>query len=282
MLEEAGVHVAYGVMGLKTHCKCSLVVRREGSALRSYAHLGTGNYHPRTAQLYTDLGLLTCDPAITGDVADLFNVLTGHSRHDTYRELVVAPTAMRDRFEALIRSEIEAAAAGRPARIIAKMNSMEDRRITDLLYEASCAGVPITLYVRGFCCLRPGVVGMSENIRVVSILGRFLEHSRFFHFAQGERDPAAGLWLVGSADWMYRNLNTRVEAAFPIKDEHARRRLARVVEIMEADRLRAWDMRADGAYERREPPEDADPLSPAAIGTFGALMREANPAFIPV
>ncbi|MDX9910716.1 MAG: polyphosphate kinase 1 [Phycisphaerales bacterium] len=281
-LEEAGVHVAYGVMGLKTHCKCSLVVRREGQGLRSYAHLGTGNYHPRTAQLYTDLGLLTCDPAITGDVADLFNVLTGHSRHDTYRELVVAPHSMRDRFEALIREEIDAAKAGRPARIIAKMNAMEDQRITDLLYEASNAGVPITLFVRGFCCLRPGMRGMSENIRVVSILGRFLEHSRFFHFARGESDPARGLWLVGSADWMYRNLNTRVEAAFPIRDEHARRRLVRIVEIMEEDQLRAWDMRPDGTYVRREPPEDADPMSPAAIGTFATLMREANPAFTPV
>lgn len=275
-LEKHGVHVAYGVVGFKTHCKCSLVVRRDPDGLRSYAHLGTGNYNPRTAQLYTDVSLLTCDPALTQDVVDLFNLLTGRSLKQGYRELIVAPYAMRPRLMELIEHEIEMARAGRGGRIIAKMNSLEDFAVTDKLYEASAAGVEILLYVRGFCCLRPGVAGLSENIRVVSVVGRFLEHSRIFHFGRGESNPLDGYWYIGSADWMYRNLNNRVEVVTPIYDREARKRLKRIFDVMARDRRRAWDMQPDGSYVKRTPPQDAAPDSPEALGTFLTLMAEAQ------
>ncbi|MFM9995147.1 MAG: polyphosphate kinase 1 [Phycisphaerales bacterium] len=275
-LEKAGVHVAYGVVGLKTHCKVSLVVRRESGGLRTYAHVGTGNYNPSTAQLYTDLGLLTCDRAITDDAINLFNFLTGRSLQREYRELLVAPFTMRESFTRLIEREIAHKRAGRPARIIAKMNALEDLKITEKLYEASAAGIPVTLIVRGFCCLRPGVPGISENIRVMSVVGRFLEHSRLFHFADGKEDPLHGDWYIGSADWMYRNLSARVEAATPVKDPDARRKLMRLVGIMLADRVNAWDLAPNGTYSLRTPPPDADPVSPAALGTFGALMLDAQ------
>jgi polyphosphate kinase len=275
MLEKAGVHVAYGVVGLKTHCKCSLVVRREGHGLRAYAHLGTGNYHPSTAQLYTDVGLLTSDEKITEDVVSLFNFLTGRSLKREYNELLVAPFTMRDRFLALIDQETDNAHAGKPARIVAKMNALEDLPVTERLYEASRAGVKVTLIVRGFCCLRPGVPGLSENIRVISVVGRFLEHSRIFHFAQGAADPAQGAWFISSADWMYRNLSGRVEVAVPVKDESARQRLARILEIMLQDHRCAWDLAPDGHYNRRTTAADTDPDSPQALGTFQALMRES-------
>jgi polyphosphate kinase len=276
MLEKHGVHVAYGVVGLKTHCKCSLVVRREGQGLRCYAHVGTGNYNPATAQLYTDLGLLTCNPRITEDVVGLFNLLTGRSAQTEYNELLIAPTTMRERFNALIDNEIEHARAGRPARIFAKFNSLEDINITERLYRASQAGVKIELVVRGFCCLRPGVPGMSENIRVWSVVGRFLEHSRVFHFADGQADPVDGKWYFGSADWMYRNLNDRVEAVCPAYDRSARERLCRLREILLRDRKRAWDLRPNGSYLLRTPPEGADEESPEAGGTFRHLMHLAR------
>ena len=275
-LEKHGVHVAYGVVGLKTHCKCSLVVRREPEGLRSYAHFGTGNYNPATAQLYTDLGLLTCNPAITDDAVTLFNFLTGRAAHHNYRELLVAPAAMRERFSLLIDNEIGHARAGRPARIFAKMNALEDIQITDRLYAASQAGVKVTLVVRGFCCLRPGVPGLSDNIRVISVVGRFLEHSRLFHFAQGHQDPLKGAWYIASADWMYRNLNNRVEAAIPVHDHHARARLLELRDILLSDQRRAWDLNPDGSYTLRTPPPDAPPHSSAAVGTFFALMHRAR------
>ncbi|GIW73588.1 MAG: polyphosphate kinase [Phycisphaerales bacterium] len=268
-LEHAGVHVAYGIVGLKTHAKCSLVVRRERDGLRAYAHVGTGNYHPHTAQLYTDLSLLTCDPRITGEVAELFNAMTGFSLKGDYEHLLVAPTNMRQRFEELIDNEIHNARAGRPAAIFAKLNSLEDRKITQRLYQASQAGVRIDLCVRGFCCLRPGVPGLSENIRVVSVVGRFLEHSRIYHFADGHSDPHKGRWFIGSADWMYRNLNNRLEAVCPIDDPAAR---ARLVEIMHAnlnDQRYAWDLTPDGTYVRR---------TGGGPGTFATLMRSAQKA----
>ncbi|NRA56663.1 MAG: polyphosphate kinase 1 [Phycisphaerales bacterium] len=266
-LEHAGVHVAYGIVGLKTHAKCSLVVRREKGGLRTYAHLGTGNYHPHTAQLYTDLSLLTCDPRITGEVAELFNAMTGFSLKADYEHLLVAPTTMRPSFERLIDAEIEHAKAGRPARIFAKLNSMEDRKITAKLYEASQAGVQIDLCVRGFCCLRPGVPGLSENIRVVSVVGRFLEHSRIFHFSDGHEDPLAGHWFMGSADWMYRNLNNRLESICPIYDEAARGRLAEIMLANLHDHDYAWDLGPDGDYQRRPR---------TGVGTFERLMRSAE------
>lgn len=277
-LERAGVHVAYGVVGLKTHCKCSLVVRKESvdrrDALRCYAHLGTGNYHPKTAQLYTDLGLLTTNPELTDDVVSLFNVLTGRARPDSYKRLVVAPEMMRDRFLKLIEGEIEIAQAGGRGRIIAKMNALEDRRISERLYHASSAGVQIDLIVRGFCCLRPGVPGLSDNIRVRSVIGRFLEHSRIFYFGKGADDPIAGWFGFGSADWMYRNLSDRVEAVCPVYASDARARLWRILEIMLQDCSQAWELGPDGVYREPIPSPDAKPDSPEVLGTFATLMRE--------
>jgi len=278
-LEHAGVHVAYGVLGLKTHCKCSLVIRREqgeGEAgIRAYAHVGTGNYHPKTAQQYTDLGLLTADPAVTGDVVRIFNSLTGHASEQQYESLVVAPHAMRPWFETAIDREIGHARAGRPARIFAKMNQLEDRAITRRLYEASAAGVEVRLVVRGFCCLRPGIPGLSDNIRVRSVIGRFLEHSRIFHFADGNPDPLEGVFLIGSADWMYRNLSARVEAATPIRDRSARERLWRILDVMWRDRFNAWEVTGDGGHRRLQPDPDAEPDTPEASGTFASLMADA-------
>ncbi len=276
MLEKAGVHVAYGVVGLKTHCKTSLVVRREAGGLRSYAHVGTGNYNPSTAQLYTDLGLLTCDRAITDDVVNLFNFLTGRSLKREYDQLMVAPFSMRDGYSKLIDREIELARSGVGGRIIAKMNSLEDKKITEKLYEASKAGVKITLIVRGFCCLRPGVPGLSENINIISIVGRFLEHSRLFFFGNGAKDPVEGTWYISSADWMYRNLSTRVEAAVPVKDRGARQQLQRLVDIMLADRRAAWELNPDGSYTRRKPDTKAAADSVESLGTFHTLMKEAS------
>ncbi len=278
-LEKHGVHVAYGVIGYKTHCKCSLVVRKEHDGLRSYAHIGTGNYNPQTAQLYTDLGLLTCDPRITRDVVTLFNELTGltHERH--YDELIIAPFELRKRLYDYIDREIEIAQGGGNGRIVAKMNSLEDVRITNKLYEASQAGVQIDLIVRGFCCLRPGVPGLSDNIRVTSIIGRFLEHSRIFHFGNAKPDLVDGVWLIGSADWMYRNLNNRVEAFTPVHDLKARQRLARIIDVHLRDHARAWELDPDGTYHRREPGPDDMPDTPETLGSFVALMRDANPAF---
>lgn len=275
-LEKAGVHVAYGVAGLKTHCKTSLVVRHERTGLRCYAHLGTGNYHPKTAQLYTDVGLFTCDPEITSDLVTLFNYLTGISAPQNYAHLLVAPFTMRARFNYLIDREMEYARRGQPCGITAKINAMEDREVAEKLYQASRAGVPITLIVRGFCCLRPGVQGLSENIRVVSVIGRFLEHSRIFHFQSGVADPLDGEWLISSADWMYRNLSNRVEVAVPIRDRDARRKLHRIFEVALQDQRNAWDLQPDGTYMLRKASEDAEPDSPQASGTFNTLMWEAG------
>lgn len=278
-LEAAGVHVAYGVVGLKTHCKCSVVVRRERLdgqwGIRTYCHLGTGNYHPKTAQLYTDLGLLTCDPDITADATHLFNALTGHSADQDYERLIVAPRHMRDRFIAMIDREIDHAREGRPARILAKMNSLEDREITEALYRASAAGVRIDLIVRGFCCLRPGVPGMSDNITLRSVIGRFLEHSRVYAFANGADATRDYEYYIGSADWMYRNLSARVEAITPVADPDARARLAQLFDVCLRDRRNAWLIEPDGQSRRLTPPEDAAPDTPETLGTFASLMRIA-------
>lgn len=283
-LEKAGVHVAYGVIGLKTHCKAALVVRKEPDGLRCYAHLGTGNYNPSTANLYTDLGLLTCDPDITSDVADLFNLLTGRSKKTDYKRLLVAPATMKPRFIDMVNREIALAKAHAKGespvggRIIAKMNALEDRDVTAALYEASNAGVKIDLFVRGFCCLRPGVAGLSENITVTSIVGRFLEHSRVFCFGNGQTNLADFEWYIGSADWMYRNLRQRVEAVCPITDPAARARLARMIEVMKSDRRFAWELRADGKYIPKQPSEkdlQGPGDTPAMLGTFETLMRDA-------
>lgn len=252
-LEKAGVHVVYGILGLKTHTKSALVVRKESDGLRCYAHIGTGNYHAETSKLYTDFGLFTCKPEITHDLIELFHYITGRSLKRDYQKLLVAPVNMSDKFLEMIETEIENHASGKPARIIAKMNSLEDQIICNALYRASQAGVPIDLIVRGFCCLRPGVPGLSENIRVISIIGRFLEHSRLFYFCNGSEDPNDGQFFIGSADWMYRNLYARVEAITPIEDRTIRTKLWDVLTISLQDQRQAWDMRPDGTYTQRLP-----------------------------
>lgn len=274
-LEKAGVHVAYGVVDLKTHTKTSLVVRQDPDGLRCYAHIGTGNYNSKTARLYTDVGVLTCNEEITQDLLELFNYLTGRSLKRDYAHLLVAPVSMRRRFSELIEREIDIARRGGRGRIIAKMNALQDLDIIDHLYEASNAGVQIDLIVRGFCCLRPGAPGMSENIRVISVVGRFLEHSRIFHFGAGVDHPADGDWFIGSADWMYRNLNNRVEAVTPVLDRSLRLKLHSIVQASLLDHRCAWDMAPDGSYIMRTPPADADPESPQALGTFEVLMNDA-------
>ncbi len=245
-LEEAGVHVVYGVVGLKIHCKCCLVVRQEEGGMRHYAHLGTGNYNPKTARIYTDLSLFTARDSLTAEVAYLFNVLTGFVREPRFRHLLVAPHNLHDRIQALILAEAEAAAAGHPARIVAKMNSLVDRTTIESLYAASRAGVKIDLVVRGVCCLVPGVPGLSENIRVRSIVGRFLEHARAFYFENHGGEPRV---LLGSADWMPRNFFRRVEVVFPLEDPALRRRVLQdLLEIQLQDTESARELHADGAY----------------------------------
>ena len=260
ILENAGCHVAYGLVGLKTHSKVSLVIREEEDGLRTYYHIGTGNYNAKTATLYTDLGLFSCDPALGADLMDLFNFLTGYSRHSDYRKLVVAPVTMRTRFLELIDNEIRHALAGRKARIIAKMNGLDDPLIVRKLYEASQAGVSIDLIVRGNCRLRPGLPGISENIRVISIIGRLLEHSRIFYFENGSsgsgRSEQVGSprYFIGSADWMNRNLSARVEAATPIENPRLREQLKQILHACLADQRQAWEMLPDGRYRQRRPP----------------------------
>jgi polyphosphate kinase len=270
-LERAGAHVVFGVRGLKTHAKTALVVRQEPSGLRSYAHIGTGNYHVRTARLYTDVGLLTCDPVLTRDVVNLFHYLTGHSQAPQCETLLVAPATMRPRFRELIQREIDNQRVGRPARIVAKMNQLEDPEIIEALCEASCAGVAIDLVIRGLCCLRPGIASHSENIRVRSIIGRFLEHSRIFHFAAGSADPLEGEFYIGSADWMFRNLSRRVEVVVPITALGPKQRLWEILDICLRDHRQAWLLNSDGSYSQLRP-EGAGEES-EAVGTHATLME---------
>ena len=241
-----------------------------GRRLRCYAHIGTGNYHVRTARLYTDLGLFTCDPVLTGDVVDLFHYLTGHSRKRDYQKLLVAPVDDAAAVPGADRPRDRAAREGRPARIIAKMNQLEDPQICEALCEASQAGVPIDLIVRGFCCLRPGVAGYTDNVRIISIIGRFLEHSRIYYFANGAEDPLDGEFCIGSADWMHRNLSDRVEAIAPIEPRLLKERLWEILQICLEDHRQAWDMQPDGTYIQRRPPPDA--TGPALEGTHTTLM----------
>jgi polyphosphate kinase len=270
-LEKVGAHVVYGVLGLKTHTKIALVVRKEAAGLRCYAHVGTGNYHVRTARVYTDVGLFTCDPALTADVVNLFHYFTGRSLAPRFDQLLVAPMNMRERFLDLIRREIEHARAGRPARIIAKMNQLEDLAICRALVAASQAGVPVNLVIRGFCCLNPGVPGWTDNVRIRSVIGRFLEHSRIFYFADGSEDPLEGQYYIGSADWMYRNLSRRVEAAAPVTERGLRERLWDILDVTLRDGRQAWTMLPDGRYRQLTPPADA--VGPEGLGTHAALME---------
>ena len=242
-LEEAGVHVVYGVAGLKTHTKIALVVRSEADGVRRYAHIGTGNYNERTARIYEDLGLLTADPDLGADLSDLFNVLTGYSQQERYRKLIVAPTTFRRRMLELIEREADAD----DGRIVAKMNSLVDAELIEALYAASRAGTPIDLIVRGICCLRPGVPGLSENIRVRSVVGRYLEHSRIFRFGSEARGYDH---VIGSGDWMPRNLDRRVEALAPVETPQLKERIEEILEVLLSDDVLAWELGPDTVWSK--------------------------------
>jgi polyphosphate kinase len=268
-LEQAGAHVIYGVVGLKTHCKALLVVRRDADQLRRYVHLGTGNYHPRTARVYTDFGLLTASPQLTEEVAIVFNTLTGLAGYPGLKKLMVAPFDLKQRLIKLIEREIDHARAGQPARIIAKLNSLVDQEIIEKLYEASCADVTVDLIVRGICCLRPKIPGLSENIRVISIVGRFLEHSRIYYFANAGQPDL----FLSSADWMPRNFLRRVEVAFPIETPDLRDNIVNeVLPRFLNDRVKSRELQPDGRY-RRLKPEGQEPRSQAQWH-FRELSRE--------
>src|SRR3712207_6631371 len=247
VLEEAGAHVVHGLPGLKTHAKALVVIRREGEGVRHYAHIGTGNYNAKTARLYEDFGLFTTDEEITADVADLFNTLTGFARPPEYRRVLVAPTHMRDALIEQIEKTVEAHKDGEDARIAMKMNSLVDQRCIEALYRASCAGVRIDLNVRGICCLRPGVDGVSENIRVVSVVGQFLEHSRIYSFHRGDEH----CYWIGSADLMPRNLDNRVELLTPVDSKALQGELEDTLERCFADDSFAWELQGDGSWKRR-------------------------------
>jgi polyphosphate kinase len=260
MLERAGCHVVYGLVGLKTHCKTALVVRQEGNQIRRYCHIGTGNYHPKTARMYEDFGLLTADSDVGADLTDLFNVLTGYSRQTAFRRLLVAPHGVRSGIVERIERETERAAAGLPALVQIKTNALVDEEVVDALYLASRAGVRVDLVIRGICTLRPGVPGLSENIRVRSILGRFLEHSRVFRFGAGTADDSDTEWWIGSADLMHRNLDRRVEALVRVTDTGPREQLQRVLALCMSEETSAFELDADGAWRRRVSDPDGGPL----------------------
>nr|AIJ50389.1 polyphosphate kinase [Cyanobacterium sp. Fardillapur 2.5] len=265
-LEKAGVHVVYGIVGLKTHTKIVLVVRKEKDKIRRYIHIGTGNYNPKTAKLYTDVGLISCREDLGADLTDLFNFLTGYSKQQSFRKLLVAPVTMRDRMIEMIEREAGHCRNNGTGRIVAKMNSLVDVQIIRALYRASQAGVKIDLIIRGICSLRPGVEGVSENIKVISIVGRFLEHSRIFYFQNNGQE---GIY-IGSADWMSRNLSRRVEAVTPIEDPELMKQLQEILGIMLADNRQSWELHSDGNYLRREAKEGEKELN-----THEVLMNMA-------
>ncbi len=270
-LEEAGVHVVYGLIGHKTHCKCSLVVRREGKVLRRYVHLGTGNYNPKTAKLYTDFSLFSAREEITEDVANLFNALTGFGRAPEFKKLLVAPYCLHSRLLELIDHEAENASEGRSSRIIVKVNSLVDKAVIDRLYAASRAGVKIDLIVRGVCCLVPGVEGLSENIRVRSIVGRYLEHARVYYFENSDGEPKV---FVGSADWMPRNFFRRIEVVFPLLDPGLRRwMIENYLPLELQDNVDARELQSNGAYVPVARGEGEAPFSSQRYFIASALQR---------
>jgi polyphosphate kinase len=262
-LEQAGCHVVYGVAGLKTHCKLSLVVREESDGLRRYCHVGTGNYHPKTARLYEDLGLLTADPDVGEDLSNLFNHLSGWSRREHYKRLLVAPRSMRSGIVERIEREVEHHREGRPAAVRFKLNSLVDEGVIDALYRASQAGVPVDIWVRGICALRPGVPGLSDGIRVRSVLGRFLEHSRIFLFANGSDRAGDGrgpeVW-IGSADMMHRNLDRRVEAMVRLRSPQHIAELSGLLDLGFDDGMTSWHLESDGSWVRHAVGPDGEPL----------------------
>ena len=268
MLEKAGCHVIYGLVGLKTHSKITLVVRREETGIRRYVHLATGNYNDSTAKLYTDCGIFTCDGAIGEDATAVFNMLSGYSEPLSWNELAVAPIWLRTKFTKLIRRETKHAKEGKPAKIIAKMNSLCDPGIIESLYEASAAGVKIQLIVRGICCLKVGIPGVSENIEVRSIVGNFLEHSRIFYFFNDGEEEL----YMGSADWMPRNLDRRVEILFPVLDDELKKRVRHILDVELADTLKAHVLHADGNYEK------VDRRGKIALSSQDVFCREAMEA----
>ena len=256
-LEQAGVHVVYGLVGLKTHCKVAMVVRKEGEGIRRYLHLATGNYNAVTSRIYEDIGMFTCDEDMGADATDLFNYLTGYSTKKSYKKLLVAPVNLREQMEKLIRREIEHVKAGNKARIIFKMNSLVDMDMIQLLYQASQAGVKVDLLIRGMCCLRPGIKGVSENIRVISVVGRYLEHSRIYYFQNNGNDEV----YMGSADLMPRNLNHRVEVVFPVESKGQVKFLReKILEAYLKDNTRARILKTNGTYERAKPEPNGKPF----------------------
>ena len=269
-LEQSGVHVVYGLVGLKTHTKIILVVRKEGEKIRRYVHIGTGNYNPKTAKLYTDLGLLSCREKLGADLTDLFNFLTGYSRQKSYRKLLVAPVNMRERMVSMINREAEHCRNGGSGRIVAKMNSLVDPQIIATLYKASQAGVNIDLVIRGICCLKPGIKGVSDNINVISIVGRFLEHSRIFYFHNGGEEEI----YIGSADWMTRNLSRRVEAITPVEDPKIAQQLQEILGVMLADNRQGWELQSDGSYIQRQP--QSKEYEQSSQKTFMAMALQSS------
>ncbi|MBA3443248.1 MAG: polyphosphate kinase 1 [Gemmatimonadales bacterium] len=269
-LEHAGVHVVYGVVGLKTHCKAALVVRREADGIRRYVHLSTGNYNPTTARVYTDLGLFTAKPEFGEDTSELFNLLTGYSQGRHWRKFLVAPLGLRERIVELIDREGQNAGAGRPSRIIVKMNALVEPTVIEALYRAARAGVRIDLIIRGTCCLRPGIPELSENIRVISIVDRFLEHSRIFYF-ENSGDPEV---FLGSADWMPRNFFRRIEVMFPIEDPRLKSRLTEeLLQVVLSDNIKARQLQADGTYTRVVAAEGQQPIRSQTV--FQTAARES-------
>ncbi|WP_017292460.1 polyphosphate kinase 1 [Geminocystis herdmanii] len=271
-LEKAGVHVVYGLVGLKTHTKVILVVRKEKEKIRRYVHIGTGNYNPKTAKLYTDLGLISCREDLGADLTDLFNFLTGYSKQKVFRKLLVAPVTMRDRMIAMIEREAEHCRNGSTGRIVAKMNSLVDVPVIQALYKASQAGVKIDLILRGICSLRPNVEGISDNIRVISIIGRFLEHSRIFYFHNNSDEEI----YIGSADWMGRNLSRRVEAITPIDDRNLLKQLQEILGIMLSDNQQSWELQSDGSYIRRQCKPEEKPINTHQILMDMAMESVSN------
>lgn len=269
-LENAGVHVVYGLVGLKTHAKTALVVRKESDEVRCYAHVGTGNYNAVTSRFYTDVGLLTCDERITRELVEFFNYLTGKSLKNDYKHLILAPVNMFTKFKELILRERDHAKAGRPSLIMAKFNNMEENDLSLALYEASQNRVPINLIVRGFCCIKTKVKGLSETIQVQSTLGRYLEHSRIFYFRNGQENPLDGDFFLGSADWMYRNLHARVEAITPIYDRAAKEKLWSILQMYWEDQRQSWTLKSDGSYEKKRQ------ITSDSLGVQNELMKAAK------